>query len=52
MHENNIRFLISYIRTRYGQERAVTQRSAVAEVRNFAANLLRKKMRTALRIES
>ena len=38
--------------TRYGQERAVTQRSAVAEVRNFAATLLRKKMRTALRIES
>ena len=52
MHENNIRFLISYIRTRYGQERAVTQRSAVAEVRNFAANLLRKKMRTSLRSQN
>jgi len=47
MHENNIRFLVSYIQARYGQERASRQRSAVAEVRTFAASLLRKKVRTA-----
>jgi glycosyltransferase involved in cell wall biosynthesis len=48
MHENNFRFLASYIRTRYSQERARTHRSAVAQVGTFATNLLRKKMRTAL----
>jgi len=48
MHENNVRFLASYIRTRYSQERALRERSALAEVRTFAANLLRKKMRTPL----
>jgi len=47
MHGNNIRFLVSYIRTRYRQERARTRRSAVAEVGTFATNLLRKKMRGA-----
>jgi len=48
MHENNVRFLVSYIRTRYAQERARSERSAVAEMGSFATNLLRKKMRTAL----
>jgi hypothetical protein len=48
MYENNIRFLVNYIRTRYRQERARATRSAVAEIRSFAANLLRKKVRTAL----
>jgi len=48
MHGNNVRFLVSYFRTRYGQERAVHERSAVAEVGAFATSLLRKKMRTAL----
>lgn len=48
MHENNLRFLVSYIRTRYRQERARTERSAVAQVGTFATHLLRKKMRTAL----
>ncbi len=47
MYENNVRFLVSYIRTRYGQERALNERSAVAEVGTFATNLLRKKVRTA-----
>ena len=48
MHENNLRFLVSYIRTRYRQERAANERSAVAEIGTFATRLLRKKMRTAL----
>jgi len=47
-HENNVRFLVSYIRTRYGQERARRARSTVAEVGSFATNLLRKKVRTGL----
>jgi glycosyltransferase involved in cell wall biosynthesis len=47
MHENNVRFLVSYIRTRYRQERARNARSAVAEMSIFATSLLRKKMRTA-----
>jgi glycosyltransferase involved in cell wall biosynthesis len=48
MHENNVRFLVSYISTRYREERVRNNRSVVAEVRNFATNLLRKKVRTAL----
>ena len=48
MHENNLRFLVSYIRTRYRQERARKERSAVAEIGAFATRLVRKKMRTAL----
>jgi glucosyl-dolichyl phosphate glucuronosyltransferase len=48
MHENNMRFLVSYIRTRYDQERTQNGRSAVAQVGAFATSLLRKKMRTAL----
>src|SRR4029077_19251462 len=48
MHENNVRFLVSYIRTRYSQERARNERSPVAEMGSFATTLLRKKMRTVL----
>ena len=48
MHENKCRFLVSYIRTRYGQERARHERSTVAEVGSFATNLLRKKVRMGL----
>jgi glycosyltransferase involved in cell wall biosynthesis len=48
MHENNLRFLVSYIRTTYSHERAHNERSAVAEVGSFATSLLRKKVRTAL----
>jgi GT2 family glycosyltransferase len=48
MHENNVRFLTSYMWTRCNQERAQGSRSAVAEVGAFATGLLRKKVRTAL----
>ncbi len=48
MYETNVRFLLSYIRTRYVQERAINERSAVAEVGAFATSLLRKKVRTAI----
>jgi hypothetical protein len=47
MHENNVRFLTSYMWTRCNQERAQGSRSAVAEVGAFATGLLRKKVRTA-----
>jgi hypothetical protein len=48
MHENNFRFLVSYIKTRYAHERAQHGRSTVAEVGSFATTLVRKKMRGAL----
>ncbi len=48
MHENNLRFLLSYIRTRYGHERARNECSPITEVSTFATRLLRKKVRTAL----
>jgi glycosyltransferase involved in cell wall biosynthesis len=47
-HENNMRFLVSYSSTRYREERAGSKRSVGAEVRSFATNLVRKKVRTAL----
>jgi hypothetical protein len=43
MYENNVRFLISYVRTRYREEKG--RRSAVAEIASFATSLLRKKVR-------
>jgi glycosyltransferase involved in cell wall biosynthesis len=48
MHENHLRFLVSYIKTRYGQDCRRGERSAVVEVGTFAKKLLRRKMRAAL----
>jgi glucosyl-dolichyl phosphate glucuronosyltransferase len=48
MYENNVRFLVSYIRTRYRDEKARRPRSAVVEVGAFANSLLRKKVRATL----
>jgi glycosyltransferase involved in cell wall biosynthesis len=48
MHQNNVRFLVNYIRTRSREQRSQHARSAVAEMSAFATRLLRKKMRTAL----
>jgi glucosyl-dolichyl phosphate glucuronosyltransferase len=45
MYENNIRFLVSYINTRFRDEMARRPRSAMAEVGGFANKLLRKKAR-------
>jgi glycosyltransferase involved in cell wall biosynthesis len=47
-HENNVRFLASYIVHRRSQERVRDDRSAVMEVARFANKLLRKKVRAAL----
>jgi len=47
-HENNVRFLVSYSRARYREERVRSDRSVVAEVGSVAGKLLRKKVRTAL----
>jgi glycosyltransferase involved in cell wall biosynthesis len=48
MYENNLRFLVSYINTRYRDDMASRPRSAVAEVGSFAHKLLRKKVRATL----
>ena len=47
-HENNVRFLVSYVNTRYRDEMARRPRSAMAEVGSFANKLLRKKVRATL----
>jgi len=44
-----MRFFVSYIQTRYRDEKGQHGRSPVAEVGGFAARLVRKKIRTALR---
>lgn len=48
MHENNLRFLTSYLRTRCQDERGRNPRPVLAEIGSFANNLLRKKARTVL----
>jgi glycosyltransferase involved in cell wall biosynthesis len=47
MHESTVRFTLSYLRTRYRDERAQNQRSVAAELGSFTKDLLRKKVRTA-----
>jgi glycosyltransferase involved in cell wall biosynthesis len=47
--ENSMRFLVSYIRTRYRDEKGTHGRSPVAEIGGFATGLVRKKVRTAMR---
>jgi hypothetical protein len=48
MHENNLRFFVSYLKTRYREERMRRRNSVAAELGSFATNLLRKKVRTTL----
>jgi glycosyltransferase involved in cell wall biosynthesis len=48
MYETNVRFLLSYIRARYEQEKVERHRSPLAEVGDFARNILRKKLGAAL----
>jgi hypothetical protein len=48
MHENDLRFMLSYVKTRYRDENARQRRSVAAELGSFTTNLLRKKVRTTL----
>jgi glycosyltransferase involved in cell wall biosynthesis len=48
MYENNVRFLVSYIKTRYRDETTRRPRSPVAEVGSFANKLFRKKVRATM----
>jgi glycosyltransferase involved in cell wall biosynthesis len=47
-NENYLRFMLSYLKTRYRDENARRRRSVPAELGSFTTNLLRKKVRTTI----
>jgi glycosyltransferase involved in cell wall biosynthesis len=47
-HESHVRFMLSYLKTRYREENARQRRSVAAELGSFTTSLLRKKVRTTL----
>ena len=47
MHENSLRFIASYLKARYREERSRRRLSVVSELGSFTGGLLRRKVRAA-----